>query len=1170
MIDDILSTDHNSENLISSNINNDKIDEPAEKNTNINQLPDFQFSSNRTDNTKHMNQLLDDDILNEFLDPNVFDQNIEANIYANEIVADSASSATDSTSRISPSELKRYQESKDELMNVKFGLTNDSKYIHHSNIGYCYTRDPTINNPEDPEVTTTILPDVYQEAFLKPDESFPFNITLKDLPSHSRVETQIKLDLSISPAPDKFLLHLPRDLITKPKFTISDNKVSESLKKHLLYLDVFVIGSNNSNSNDTRIKSCNVCKRCMRRELKRASRRKAGLVDDSSNWDINLPKRAIIFNAKEIVSFPPPNPNLKNERNIELLSRIVCYCRHHQELDGFQLLFFLKDENDVILGKTLSSPILIMDRKKTVKSKDHQNIAELTNISSANSPALKTSQSATILSDNIMDNLTNISSQSLNNLNLLPTNNSNKPSNGLFSSIFSFNPSTIIGDTTSNSDSRNSKRQKRNWSQSEASTSTYYDTVNQQRLPGQSSISNSSKVSIKKDAASPLSSDAISPHAHHMLSSATSVFSATPERKSITRQSISMQHSSNNSDAQFHSDTTNDSAQQLVITNDNDMNMINDVLSIENDPIIKRIIPAQGPVVGGIEITLLGSNFKPGMNVKFGSNIALATQVWSESTIVTYLPPASQAGPVLVTFENSSYDIQKSSISNQIFTYIDDTDRQLIELALQIVGLKMNGKLEDAKNIAKRIVGNNQMEGGNTSNSGSTSAVNQQLQLNWMTIASNKIKDLSKSTHNHEEILIKFLMMMKIPNSPITTPNWAICNNEGQTMIHLACFRNYNRLCSYLIQNGSRFDYKDNNGFQPINYGFIKGHRKIINLINKFNNFKNINNRLDNGILLSAISDSNVLDLIDIGDKAMLDEDEYEGAFDDEYEFNNLEFDVDDISSDELEDTLSSSGDKNILTHRVRHRKNSNIHHNRHLDEEFEADNEDEDEDEYSNSDNEQRTGVPPSGNSFGDNLWIAMKEAIKNKMAEVQRNSLNTLHINSTTQTREDDESEVELPAYDELFPKGASFKSLINFRGHDEPGNDSNGKSKMVQPQHNLSIHAERETIYSDDYEEVELIAKNLRTSINSDKRLLFFWLPSLLLLSLIFIGINFNLISIQNFKNFSILLAKVREIVGSFMLGKERFTNLLNERLTYGREKMENLINDVNDAVMTAVGR
>ncbi|KAG1091257.1 hypothetical protein G6F42_019478 [Rhizopus arrhizus] len=43
-----------------------------------------------------------------------------------------------------------------------------------------------------------------------------------------------------------------------------------------------------------------------------------------------------------------------------------------------------------------------------------------------------------------------------------------------------------------------------------------------------------------------------------------------------------------------------------------------------------------------------------------------------------------------------------------VFTYLVETDRALMELALQVVGMKMTGIVEDARKIAMRIVqGNN-------------------------------------------------------------------------------------------------------------------------------------------------------------------------------------------------------------------------------------------------------------------------------------------------------------------------------------------------------------------------------------------------------------------------------------------------------------------------------
>ncbi|GMF05817.1 unnamed protein product [[Candida] boidinii] len=78
----------------------------------------------------------------------------------------------------------------------------------------------------------------------------------------------------------------------------------------------------------------------------------------------------------------------------------------------------------------------------------------------------------------------------------------------------------------------------------------------------------------------------------------------------------------------------------------------------------------------------------------------------------------------------------------------------------------------------------------------------------------------------------------------------------------------------------------------------------------------------------------------------------------------------------------------------------------------------------------------------------------------------------------------------------------------------------------------------------------------TIKADFRLLFFWLPFMLLLMMIFINKQFNI----KFLNFEIInsfyykfIENIRWIMANFMLGKER---------------VENLLNDAHEAVLTAV--
>src|SRR5258708_4757114 len=95
-------------------------------------------------------------------------------------------------------------------------------------------------------------------------------------------------------------------------------------------------------------------------------------------------------------------------------------------------------------------------------------------------------------------------------------------------------------------------------------------------------------------------------------------------------------------------------------------------------PKIDRLIPAQGPMHGGIEITLLGSNFRPDMNVHalFGNSLATETQFWSNNVLICKLPPSQRPGPVTVMLTGVPDETQSASAC-PIFTYTDDGDRDL-------------------------------------------------------------------------------------------------------------------------------------------------------------------------------------------------------------------------------------------------------------------------------------------------------------------------------------------------------------------------------------------------------------------------------------------------------------------------------------------------------------
>lgn len=189
-------------------------------------------------------------------------------------------------------------------------------------------------------------------------------------------------------------------------------------------------------------------------------------------------------------------------------------------------------------------------------------------------------------------------------------------------------------------------------------------------------------------------------------------------------------------------------------------------------PQLDRLVPAQGPTYGGVEVTLLGSGFYRGLTCLFGEHAA-TTVYWNSSTIVCILPTAAQTGPVVVSFREHPLVLESQDVA--IFTYYDASDQALLELALQVVGLKMTGKLHDAKSVAMRIVQGDQQQQNQQQQSNNGSQGQQQH-------ATNVQQDLIDALENTTSPLDLFVV-----------------NTSGQSLLHLAVLLGNELLVKSLI-----------------------------------------------------------------------------------------------------------------------------------------------------------------------------------------------------------------------------------------------------------------------------------------------------------------------------------------------------------------------------------
>ncbi|KAI9340832.1 hypothetical protein BDR26DRAFT_860949 [Obelidium mucronatum] len=236
--------------------------------------------------------------------------------------------------------------------------------------------------------------------------------------------------------------------------------------------------------------------------------------------------------------------------------------------------------------------------------------------------------------------------------------------------------------------------------------------------------------------------------------------------------------------------------------------------------VINRIIPGEGPIQGGVEITILGENIHNGLIAVFGDLDAITTQVWGTSTMICILPPSSTPGPVPVTLKavagfNANPVIPDIPVT---FMYKDDLDRSLMELALQVVGLRMTGSLDSARNIAMRIVNETAQETMNDSALTFNELKRNQLE----TAVLNALFSLEEHTdelNDAQQVVLTSLLDMTFHSS------------NGLNMLHIACLAGMTTLVKYLISLDCDMDPRDKNGFTPLMFAILSRNHTTVDIL---------------------------------------------------------------------------------------------------------------------------------------------------------------------------------------------------------------------------------------------------------------------------------------------------------------------------------------------------
>lgn len=655
-------------------------------------------------------------------------------------------------------------------------------------------------------------------------------LNLLGIPTKSRVETQIRLGIQLVeivkapngqnvevPLGPRFRwLKLPTWSMAKEKLKVKNRKDAPSTidPRQIVFLECRVVKSS------APYEDVSICHGCIIRERKRSQRKKDVAnreVEGARNskhppkqqeW-LPLPdeeRKIMVFNCPELLE-------LKNGQAVAP-TRVTCYCRHHKEKDGFRMIITLKDAAGTMLASTTSDIILITDDHKTtpkVEKGQREEYAPVKGMPHLSSSALLMQgppPAEPTVEPIVIRTQSNAAKKAIAPV---PAPAKSLPAIAPASVPMSANPSqaTSIGSRKRKSDSAATQpatgklaKVPSSLSMTRLGRGELVDNAGQQqdrrvsedkklkRSPSQDSLMqfmnfqiNGSEVSSPAQSLRHLPSGVTSPTFLPELER----FSSSPQQRLTEYQTTSVPH--------FTS-----------------MHPAYDGSACIEPPAVSRLIPSEGPLRGGIEVTILGSGFYPGLTAMFGDVPAVPTHCWSPTTMVCVLPPATNAGPVLVSFKEFPTHLQHTAVKH--FTYVDETDRALMELALQVIGLKTSGKLENARDVALRICG--------------SSAPSGMVDANMESMPVSQLRAALGVTEfdDLEDVLCACLRYMEDLDTihPTRISHRA---KTGHTMLHMATLQGYTDLVQTLIDLGANPNVRDRNGYTSLHLAASAGNNDI-------------------------------------------------------------------------------------------------------------------------------------------------------------------------------------------------------------------------------------------------------------------------------------------------------------------------------------------------------
>jgi hypothetical protein len=618
-----------------------------------------------------------------------------------------------------------------------------------------------------------------------------------------------------------------------------------------------------------------ICVGCITRERKRAARKKVKKVEEEESWHKDEAKRVVVFNTHELKDWQPPTSQPPSEATgdraepfipegamqVDVPMRIACYCRHQNEKLGFQVIFTIKDYQGRLIAQEITNSIMITDDHKT------HNMPTLTtqNLNGSENTAFGGTGYST---EGTFD-----MSGPVGNMAPFRVSHSSSDLQGLQRNFnMQYQPPMGLNGSSISSQATSTTMTPRNISRQASPSASIGPSSKKRKASGSGKVPTGLAMTRLETGdngvahgppgpASAAGATSPSPFTSNMPS-----FPLSNEQQfgQTTMPAIPQQYNTgpptpNSNDQYFSNANRSQSMENLAMQSlysappsahpsraPSPSGLRNNVhayqqaqiaqavanglygmpltLNRQRPPTIHKLIPNEGPKAGGIEVTCLGSGFCQGLEVMFGDSKATTTTFWGETSLVCLLPPSIFAGTVPVTFKHEHQQQQMQPYptppipkQQAFFKYVDDDEQQIIRTALSVLGHKMTGKMEDVRDLARRIVGDGSSSWGAPASHSPNGGGGQ------------NVSGFNAATFgvDVEATLLRCLDLIDLDDSP-NMPRLNLRRASGQTMLHLACSLGLYRFVAALLARGANPEPRDKGGFTPMHFAALHNHPQIV------------------------------------------------------------------------------------------------------------------------------------------------------------------------------------------------------------------------------------------------------------------------------------------------------------------------------------------------------